>query len=97
MGEASVAEAKNHLPRLIHQAEHGEPIHITRHGRPVAVLLAAQEYSRLTQEQTPQQGFLDFLETWRTRMAVEDDQPLSDNEIDSLRDKFLGRDFTWDE
>jgi len=97
MSEASVAEAKNHLPRLIRRAEHGDPIHITRHGRPVAVLLAADEYSRLTQEQTPQQGFLDFLETWRARMAAEDDLPLSEPEIDDLRDKTLGRDFTWDE
>jgi prevent-host-death family protein len=31
-------EAKTHLPRLLDQAEAGEVITITKHGRPVAVL-----------------------------------------------------------
>lgn len=35
-----VAEAKDRLSELIERAEHGEPITITRHGRPVATLNA---------------------------------------------------------
>jgi prevent-host-death family protein len=34
--DVSVAEAKNRLPELIRAMENGEPIIITRHGRPVA-------------------------------------------------------------
>jgi len=36
MAAYSVAEAKNHLPRLIKQAMEGEEVVITRHGKPVA-------------------------------------------------------------
>jgi prevent-host-death family protein len=36
MASYSVAEAKNHLPRLIKQAADGEEVVITRHGKPVA-------------------------------------------------------------
>jgi len=38
MASHSVAEAKNHLSRLIDQAIDGEEVVITRHGTPVAVL-----------------------------------------------------------
>jgi prevent-host-death family protein len=34
--DVSVAEAKNRLPELIRAMEDGEPIIITRHGKPVA-------------------------------------------------------------
>jgi prevent-host-death family protein len=34
----STAEAKNRLPELIRVVEGGEPVVITRHGRPVAQL-----------------------------------------------------------
>ena len=41
MSSVSVAEAKNHLSELIVRAEAGEVICVTRHGRPVAKLVAA--------------------------------------------------------
>ncbi len=36
-------EAKTHLPRLLDQVEAGEDIVITRHGRPVARLVAVED------------------------------------------------------
>ena len=33
MSQVSIAEAKNTLTHLIHEAERGEVIHITRHGK----------------------------------------------------------------
>jgi prevent-host-death family protein len=36
--EVSTAEAKNRLTELIRMVERGEPVVITRHGRPVAQL-----------------------------------------------------------
>ena len=36
--DISTAEAKNRLPELIRLEEGGEPVVITRHGRPVAQL-----------------------------------------------------------
>jgi prevent-host-death family protein len=44
----SIASAKNNLPALVHEAELGDPIEITRRGQPVAVLLSMAEYRRLS-------------------------------------------------
>jgi prevent-host-death family protein len=41
MAEYSVAEAKNHLPKLINRALQGEEIVITRRGKPVVELRPA--------------------------------------------------------
>jgi prevent-host-death family protein len=35
----SVTEARNSLPELLHRVERGEEVTITRHGRPVAVVV----------------------------------------------------------
>ena len=39
MTQVSVSEARGNLPELLDRVERGEEITITRHGRPVAVLL----------------------------------------------------------
>ena len=36
----SIADARNRLPALVHQAEAGEAVTITRRGKPVAVVSA---------------------------------------------------------
>jgi prevent-host-death family protein len=40
-------EAKNRLTALVHEAEEGDPIRITRHGRAVAVLMGSADYAKL--------------------------------------------------
>lgn len=60
MATYSVAEAKNRLPALIAAAERGEPVTITRHGRPVAELrpvgsrqprpMTVEDFDRLQQD-----------------------------------------------
>ena len=51
MPNHSVAEAKNRLSELIDRAIEGEPVVITRHGRPVAELRAIpQPPRRITAE-----------------------------------------------
>ncbi len=40
MGSVSIAEAKAHLSELVDRAVAGEPIEITRRGKPVAQLVA---------------------------------------------------------
>jgi prevent-host-death family protein len=47
--QVSIAEARDNLPRLVHQAERGEAVELTRRGKPVAVILAAAEYQRLVE------------------------------------------------
>ena len=43
----SVSEVKARLSDYIREAEHGEPVIITRHGRPVAALVGAEELEAL--------------------------------------------------
>jgi len=43
----SVSEVKAKLSDYIREAEHGEPVIITRHGRPVAALVGATELAAL--------------------------------------------------
>ncbi len=44
MSEAAISMLKNHLPEWVHLAETGQDIHITRHGKPVAVMISLAKY-----------------------------------------------------
>ncbi len=90
MEHATIAEAKNNLPRLIHSAEAGDDIHITRHGRPVAVLISEERYQQLFN--TGKSVFQAILQ-WREQYGGID---LSDAEVDSWRDRTPAREFSWD-
>lgn len=93
MPETSIAEAKTQLARLIHQAERGEAVHITRRGKPVAVLLSEDEYARLRQGQE-QRSFWELIAEMRADPGFE---PVdwSKDEVDSWRDRRAARDFEW--
>jgi prevent-host-death family protein len=41
-------EAKTHLPALLKRVEAGESLTITRHGRPIACLVPAEELRRMS-------------------------------------------------
>ncbi|NEV64385.1 type II toxin-antitoxin system Phd/YefM family antitoxin [Thiorhodococcus minor] len=97
MTETSIADAKTQLTRLIHQAERGEAVHITRRGKPVAVLLSEAEYARLRLSQGAMQpDFWDLITEMRADPAFE---PVdwSKDEIDAWRDHRSVRDFEWPE
>ena len=47
MAEWSMQDAKNKFSALVNAALAGEPQRVTRRGRPVVVVLAAEEYERL--------------------------------------------------
>ena len=71
----SIAEARNDLPGLIHDVERGDPVKITRRGKPVAVLLSAREYDRIA---ATRPTFADAYATWKSsvdfdEIAVEPD------------------------
>jgi len=93
MSQTSIAEAKTQLTRLIHQAEQGEAVHITRRGKPVAVLLSEDEYMRLRQGQK-QSNFWDLVDEMRSDPTFE---PVdwSQEEVDSWRDRQPVREFEW--
>jgi len=93
--EASIAAAKTQLTRLIQAAERGEAVHITRRGRPVAVLLSEDAYRRLSQGRE-QQDFWSLVSEMRADPAFE---PVdwSREDVDAWRDRGPGRDFRWPE
>ena len=95
MAETSIANAKAQLTRLIHKAEKGEPVHITRRGKPVAVLLSEEEYARLRQGQD-KRNFWDLVVEMRSDPKFE---PIdwTPEEVDSWRDRKAVRDFEWPE
>jgi len=96
MSQTLIAEAKTQLPRLIHQAERGEAVHITRRGKPVAVLLSEDEYARLRQGEKKQRNFWDLVDEMRSDPAF---APVdwSQEEVDSWRDRRPVREFKWPE
>ncbi len=44
----SISQARDQLARLVHDAESGRHIELTRRGKPVAVVIAIDEYRRLS-------------------------------------------------
>ncbi len=93
MEAVSIAEAKSHLSQLIHQAENGKPIHLSRHGKPVAVLVSQEQYTHLTREEdTPWEA----ITKWRSCVSLQGDD-LSDLEIDQWRDQVTEREFSWED
>ncbi len=46
----SITEAKNKLTQIVHEVESGEPIELTRHGIPAAVLVSFEKYRELTEK-----------------------------------------------
>jgi len=43
----TIADAKAHLSSCVASAEAGEPVLLTRHGRPVAAMINTQDWERL--------------------------------------------------
>jgi prevent-host-death family protein len=59
MAEISVSEARATLPDVIEQAR-TEAVHLTRHGRPQAVLVSPEQYERLLDALEDQEDALAF-------------------------------------
>jgi antitoxin Phd len=94
MTQVSLSEARTQLSELVHQAEAGGPVYITRRGKPVAILLSAEEYRRLSGGQ--QRNFWDEIQEWRAGASF-DWPDLTPEEVNSWRDKSPGREFSWGE
>lgn len=84
----SVAEARAGFTGLLRAAERGEAIEITRHGKPVAVVVSSADYSELI---GPRRGFGASYRAWRESVADED-LDLPEEFFDDLRDASAGRD-----
>ena len=87
MTEVSIAEARDTLTRLIQRAEAGEPVHITRRGKPVAVLVSEEDYAKMQASPAQQQSLAEWLEEWRAGMIRDGIPLLTDEEIEVMTDR----------
>jgi antitoxin Phd len=83
----SIAEAKSKLPAIIHSVEHGPSVKLTRHGKPVAVLLSIREYEQLAKKK---EGLWNALTHFRS-ILTQDVVQITDADFEDLRDRSLGR------
>ena len=95
MSAVSIAEARNSLTRLIVAAENGQVVHITRRGKPVAVLVSEDAYERL-ESAGPNPDFWQAIEDWRAQAGF-DWPELTSDEVDDWRDRRPSREFSWDD
>lgn len=82
----SIADAKAQFTRWVSEAETGQPVHITRRGRPVAVLVSEADFQRLLQPTTPQTDLTSFMAAWRQKMQAEGLEFVQDGELDPPRE-----------
>ncbi len=94
MKTSTIAEAKNNLSHLIHQLEVDEPIHLTRYGKPVAVMMSESQYKKLI---SPVRSLSSAILNWRSQLDEPLDVGFSDKEFKSIRKESVGREFSWDE
>ncbi len=92
MKTSTIAEAKHNLSQLICQVETDEIIHITRHGKPVAVMLSEANYQKLTHKKN---NLLQAIQQWREQLT--DDGALTESELKTIRNSSQNRAFSWDE
>jgi prevent-host-death family protein len=83
----SVADARAHLPEIIDEVNAGGDVHLTRRGRPVAVVLSSERYEALHAQRAQ------FSEAYRVflgRHPIEE-IGLDPDTFDSVRDRGPGR------
>ena len=90
MKRVSVAEAKNHLPALLHEAEKA-PIEILRRGKLVAAIVSREEYERL-----PRRDWFAAIMKWRSTYAGALGAGGEDWVPPRAKDADGGRGFAWE-
>ena len=88
----SIAEARDNFTAVVHEAEEGAKIELTRRGRPVAVLVGLEDFERLSNRKKGfWQAYQDFCRTHD--LASADINP--DEIWGDIRNSSPGRDFEW--
>ena len=82
MSEATISHLKNHLFEVVHTVEQGEDIQITRHGKPVAVIISLEKYNRAL---ASGKGIFNSYLTWRKQHP--DAEGFTDEELEAMRDR----------
>jgi prevent-host-death family protein len=81
-------EARNNLPQLVNQAEAGEIIQVTRHGKPAAMLIGHSLYEHLLASAG---GIGARLEAWTLLCAESGMEDPMETAFEGLRSADTGR------
>lgn len=65
MCRATIYDARNNFSALVKRAEQGEPVELTRHNKPVAVLISYEEYTA----RKPKKDFFERMAEIREKYA----------------------------
>jgi antitoxin Phd len=89
----SIAEARDHLASVVHEAESGAQVELTRRGKPVAMLIGVEDFER--RQAKAKSGFREAYEKFlrEHNLAELDIDP--DEIFGDMRDPSPGRDFNW--
>jgi prevent-host-death family protein len=88
-GTLSMSEARASFAQVLTRAERGEPVRVTRGGRPVVVIVSVEDYERAHgRAASPSEALRSFLKTVDRRVLGEDDWK-------GVRDLSAGRGFRW--
>jgi antitoxin Phd len=88
----SIAEARDNFTSVVHEAEKGTKVELTRRGRPVAVLMGVEDFERLANAGS---SFTEAYESFRRRFDLVELQVDPAEVFDEIRDVSPGRDFNW--
>ena len=65
MCRATIYDARNNFSSLVKLAEGGEPVELTRHDKPVAVIVSYEEYEKSRKKNS----FFDWLDNFKRENA----------------------------
>jgi prevent-host-death family protein len=88
----SIAEARDNFTGVVHEAEKGTTVELTRRGKPVAVLLGVEDFERLAKGGST---FTAAYEKFRREFNLEELQIDPTEVFGDVRDPSPGRDFRW--
>jgi prevent-host-death family protein len=94
MKTSSIADAKNNLSHLIQEIEAGDPVHLTRYGKPVAVIISEHQYQNLV---APNKSVTTAIMNWRGKLDENVGDGFDASELTALRKEPIGREFSWEE
>jgi antitoxin Phd len=88
----SIAEARDNFTSVVHEAEEGTQVELTRRGKPVAVLIGVEDFERMSSKRP---GFWQAYQEFRHRLDRDGVEIDPDEVWGDVRDPSPGRDFEW--
>ncbi len=90
MTEATISHLKNHLSEIVRDVENGQDIQVTRHGKPVAVMVSLERYGSSF---SSGKGIFNAYQLWRTLHP--EASGFTNEEVENMRDRELHKPSTF--